>query len=130
VARAQADASRPAAPLSGPAAPGLAPLSGPAAPGLTPSATAHPSGRPGDQGPSGLPRVYEESPPPEPAGGDGGELATQVYRPPSDEPAGRSRVEPVAVAQAEKRSVPLVLVLIGFLLVGFVLVAGVMMVMR
>src|SRR5262249_29159800 len=96
-----------------------------------PAVTAPPGGRPGappDQGSSGLPRAYEDSPPPESASGEGAEVATQIYRPSSDETARRSRNEPVAMAQTpEKRGVPLVLVLLGFLLVGFVVVASVMM---
>jgi hypothetical protein len=81
-------------------------------------------------GPSGLPRTYEEpsSPTSEQAGQDG-EGRTQVYRPRADETARRVQ-EVRATPTRAKRSVPLVLVLLGFLVVGFVAVACLMVLMK
>ena len=69
---------------------------------------------------------------PEGAGSDGAQDAegrTQVYRPRADETARRAR--PALVAPVKSgRSVPLLLVLLGFLLVGFVVVAGLMVLVK
>jgi hypothetical protein len=77
-------------------------------------------------GPSGLARTYDEpsSQSSDPSsGGQEVEGRTQVYRPRGDETARRARP---SVPIKGKRSVPLLLVLLGFLLVGFVVVAGLM----
>ena len=58
-----------------------------------------------------------------------GEGRTQVYRPRADETARRVQ-EVRATPTRAKRSVPLLLVLLGFLLVGFVAVACLMVLMK
>jgi serine/threonine protein kinase len=81
--------------------------------------------------PSGLPRTYEEpSSGSEPSGGaPEGEGRTQVYRPRVDETA-RHPQEARATPTRAKRSLPLILVLLSFLLVGFVAVACLMWFVR
>ena len=93
-----------------------------------PATTGEPPRAP-QTGPSGLPRAYEEPSSSQPPGE--AEVRTQLYRPPTDDTARRGRIEPsVPVAPARRRSVPLVLVLLGFLLVGFLVVAGVMVLLK
>ncbi|APR84182.1 Serine/threonine-protein kinase pkn2 [Minicystis rosea] len=70
--------------------------------------------------PQGVPRLYEEpSGPPQ----GSGEVATQIYRP--GDTASRIKADAIPAPPAPpKQSVPLFMVLFGFLVIGFALVAG------